>query len=138
LSKNVIISKINTSPRRKKTRGAGIKMIQKIHEKKEMPPVMFVGSLYKAHAVKCSKIADVHGKKVHWKFVCFRKNFPIFITHDDCLRKTAKFVYKNTRQSVATISNKCYGYQTIWPQKVTWRSEKRWFFRKEAHLFPQK
>jgi len=40
-------------------------MIQKIHEKKEMPPVMFVGSLYKAHAVKCSKIADVHGKKVH-------------------------------------------------------------------------
>jgi len=31
----------------------------------------------------------------------FSENFPIFITHHDCLPKRAKFVYKNTRQSVA-------------------------------------
>jgi len=59
-------------------------VIQKIHVKNEMPPGMFVGSLYKAHAVKCSKIADVHGKEVHdirtWKFVCFRKIFR-FLLH---------------------------------------------------------
>jgi len=52
--------------------------------KNEMLPVTFVGSLYKAHAVLRSKIADVHGKEVHdvwtWKFVWFRKNF-LFLLH---------------------------------------------------------
>jgi len=30
-----------------------------------MPPVTFVGSLCKIHAVLCSKIVDVHGIEVH-------------------------------------------------------------------------
>jgi len=34
--------------------------------------------------------------------------FPIFITHDDCLPKLAKFLYKNIRQSVEN-----YQSQTI-------------------------
>ena len=40
-----------------------------------------------------------------WKFVCFRKifRFLLHITIVYGLRKTAKFVYNNTRQSVATI-----------------------------------
>jgi len=49
-----------------------------------MPPVTFVGVLYKAHAVLCSKIADVHGIEVHdvltLKFVNFRKIFR-FLLH---------------------------------------------------------
>jgi len=65
-------------------------VIQKINEKNEMPPFMFVGNLYKAHPVKCSKTADVHGKEVHdtLKICLFSQNFPIFITHNDCLRPT--------------------------------------------------
>ena len=54
-----------TQVRAVKTRGAGIKVTHKIHENNEMPPVTFVGVLYKAHAVLCSKIADVHGIEVH-------------------------------------------------------------------------
>jgi len=49
-----------------------------------MPPVSFVGSLCKIHAVGllCSKIADAHGIQVHdvrtRKFVYFR-NFFLFL-----------------------------------------------------------
>ena len=39
-----------------------------------MPPVTFVGSLCKIHAILCSKIADVHDFRT-WKFVCFQKTF---------------------------------------------------------------
>jgi len=48
-----------------------------------MPPVTFVGSLGKIHAVLCSKIADVYGIEVHdvWtrKFVYFRKIFRVLL-----------------------------------------------------------
>ena len=45
---------------------AGIKVTQKIHQKKnEMLLVTFAGSLYKTHAVLCSKIADVREIEVH-------------------------------------------------------------------------
>jgi len=53
-----------TQVRAEKTRGAGTKVTQKIHEKNEMLPVTFVGSLCKTHAIMCSKIADVHGIEV--------------------------------------------------------------------------
>jgi len=51
-----IINKTNTGPRRKNA-WTGIKVTQKI----EMLPVTLVGSLYKTHAVLCSKIADKYG-----------------------------------------------------------------------------
>jgi len=40
-------------------------MKQKYTKKNEILPVTFVGSLYKAHAVFCSKIANVDGIEVH-------------------------------------------------------------------------
>jgi len=44
-----------------------------------MLPVAFVGSLYKTHAILCSKLTDVHGIEVcnvrTWKFVYFRNGF---------------------------------------------------------------
>jgi len=50
-----------------------------------MPPVTLVGSLWKIHAVWCSKIADVHGIEVHdartWKFVYFRKIFRFLLNN---------------------------------------------------------
>ena len=45
--------------------GASTKATQKCTKKNEMLQVSFVGSLYKTHAVLCSKIADVHGIEVH-------------------------------------------------------------------------
>jgi len=45
-----------------------------------MPPVTFVGSLCKIHALLFSKIADVHDVRT-WKFVCFQKNFR-FLLHN--------------------------------------------------------
>jgi len=45
-----------TQIRVEKTRGASIKVTQKIHEKNEMLPVTFVSSLYKTQAVLCSKL----------------------------------------------------------------------------------
>jgi len=40
-------------------------MTQKLHEKNEMLPVTFVGSLYKTHVALCSNIGDVHGIEYH-------------------------------------------------------------------------
>ena len=65
------------------------KIDHKIHEKNEMPPVMFVGNLKKTHTVLRSKIADVHLIEIHSvrtclfsekirKFVCFRKIFHFY------------------------------------------------------------
>ena len=45
-----------------------------------MPPVTFVGSLSKIHALLFSKIAHVHDVRT-WKFVCFQKIFP-FLLHN--------------------------------------------------------
>jgi len=48
--KKLLLSK-QTQVYAEKTRGLGIKVTQKMHEKNEMPPVTFVGSLNKTHAV---------------------------------------------------------------------------------------
>jgi len=40
--------------------------VQNYTKKPEMPPVTFVGSLCKIHAVLCLKIADGHGIEVHY------------------------------------------------------------------------
>ena len=49
-----------------------------------MPPVTFDGTLYKTHAVLCSKIAVVHAIQEHdvrtWKFVYFWQIFR-FLLH---------------------------------------------------------
>jgi len=64
--------------------GQAYKCNKNYTNKNEMPPVTFVVSLYKTHAVLCSKIADVHGIEVHnirtRKNCLFSENFPIFIT----------------------------------------------------------
>jgi len=39
------------------------------------------------------------------KICSFSEKFLTFITHNDCLTKMAKFVYKNTRQSVANYQS---------------------------------
>ena len=63
-----------------------------------MLPVTLVGSLYKTHAVLCSKIADMHGVEVHdfrtWKFVHFRNIF-LFLSH-------ITIVYPKSRNLVTT------------------------------------
>jgi len=105
VEKNVSLAK-QPQVRAVTKRGERINVTQKIHEKNEMLPVTFVGNLYKTHAVLCSKIADVHGTEVHdiriRKFVYFRKIFRFlsYTVHRDCLTKMAKFVCKNTCQSV--------------------------------------
>jgi len=92
---------------------------QKIHEKKRNAVSNLCWQSVQDPCLLCSKIADVHGIEVHdvrtWKFVFFSEKFPIFITQRDFLPKMAKFVYKNTRQSVVkyqsqTIRTKCYWF----------------------------
>jgi len=56
------------------TRGAGMEVAQNYTKEPEMPPVTFVGSLCKIHALLFSKIADAHDVRT-WKFVSFRKIF---------------------------------------------------------------
>jgi len=89
VEKNLLLAK-QTQVYAEKTRGPGIKVTQKMHEKKnEMLPVAFVGSLNKTHAVLYSNIADVHEIEVRdvrtLKFVYSSENFPIIIVHHDCL-----------------------------------------------------
>ena len=76
--KKFVINETNTGLRRKK-RGVGKSVTQKLHEKMEMPPVTFDSSLYKTHALLCSKIAVVHAIEVHevrtWMCVYFRHIF---------------------------------------------------------------
>jgi len=62
--KKFIISKTNTGPCQINAWGRH-KSDKKMHEKSEMLPVTFVGSLYKTDAVFCSKIADVHVLEFH-------------------------------------------------------------------------
>jgi len=50
--KKFVINETNTGLRRKK-RGIGKSVTQKLHEKMEMPPVTFDSSLYKTHALLC-------------------------------------------------------------------------------------
>jgi len=59
-----------------------MEVTQNYTKKPEMPPVTFVGSLCKIHALLFSKIADVHDVR-SWKSVCFRKIF--------------RFSWRNTR-----------------------------------------
>jgi len=70
-----------------------------------MLTVTFVGSLYKTHAILCSKIADVYGIEVHdvrtWTFVYFRKIFRFLLHITIIYPKMVKFGYKTSRQSVA-------------------------------------
>jgi len=60
----------------------GIEVTRKIHDKNGIPLVTFVGSLYKCHAILCSKIVDVHGIEVHevrtQNFI-FRRTFQLLL-----------------------------------------------------------
>jgi len=114
--KSFIVSKTNTGPRRK-TRGGGIEVTQNYTNKPEMPPVTFVGSLCKIHAVLCSKIADVHDVRT----------FPIFIF---------RFSLHNTRDvamgqegTIPRSPNHCGGAKS--PNNVTSS------FFKTLHLLPK-
>jgi len=64
VEKTFIISKTNTGPRGKNAWGRHKSDTKNTQMRTEILPVTFVGSLYKTHAVLCSKIADVHGIEV--------------------------------------------------------------------------
>ena len=92
-----------------------------------MPPVTFVGSVCKIHAVGvlCSKITDVHVIEVHdvrtWKFVCFRKIFR-FLLHN------TRDVTRGKRETIPWALNLCWG-----PKSYNVIST----FFKTVHLFPK-
>jgi len=92
-----------------------------------MPPVTFVGSVCKIHAVGvlCSKITDVHVIEVHdvrtWKFVCFRKIFR-FLLHN------TTDVTRGKRETIPWALNLCWG-----PKSYNVIST----FFKTVHLFPK-
>jgi len=58
--RKILLLAKQTQVHAEKNRGASIEVAQNYTKKPEMPPVIFVGSLCKIHAVLCSKIADVH------------------------------------------------------------------------------
>ena len=71
-----------------------------------MPPVTFVGSLCKIHAVLRSKIADVHGIEVHdggtWKFVYFRNIFQFLLNN-------TRDVTRGEGGTISQARNHCWG-----------------------------
>jgi len=43
----------------------GSKRHEKYSKTCEIPPLAFIGGLYKTHSVMCSKVAELHAKKVN-------------------------------------------------------------------------
>jgi len=92
-----------------KTRGAGIEVTQNYTKKPAMPPVTFVGSLCKIHAVLRSKLADVHDVRT-WKFVYFRKIFRFSLHNTRDVTRGARGHNSPGAESLrgARKSQKCY------------------------------
>jgi len=80
--RNLLLLAKQTQVHTEETHGVSMEVTQNYTKKPEMPPVTFVGSLCKIHALLFSKIADVHDVR-SWKSVCFRKIF--------------RFSWRNTR-----------------------------------------
>ena len=72
--RNVLLLAKQTQVHTEETRGVSMEVTQNYTKKPEMPPVTFVVSLCKIHALLFSKIADVHDVRTR-KSVCFRKIF---------------------------------------------------------------
>jgi len=64
IGKVLLLAKQTQLHAEKKTRGAGIEVAH-YTKKPEMPPVTFVGSLCKIHALLCSTTADIHEIEVY-------------------------------------------------------------------------
>jgi len=78
--RNVLLLAKQKRVHTEETRGVGMGVSQNYTKKPEMPPITFVGSLCKIHALLFSKIADVHDVRT-WISVCFPKIFR-FSLHD--------------------------------------------------------
>jgi len=121
--KKKFYSKTNTGPHRKTTRGRHKSDTKHARKKRN------AGSNICWQSVQDPCRTVFENRRRAWnrspcrsdlKIGLFSENFPIFVTRRDCPPKMAKFLYKNSRQSVAkyqsqTIFKMLLVIQAIWP-----------------------